>query len=343
MTWESFWQTIVDFFSTNVWNIVTFFSVLVIGFIVIKIIMMVVRRVMRARKVDEMAIRFAAAILRFALWLLLILILLSILGVPVNGITTAFSAAVLSIGVALKDFLSNVASGIILIGSRKYKTGDYIQVSGVEGSVIDINFLFTTLKTPNSTQVTLPNSTMVNSPVTNLGAYPIRRIAITFTVAYESDTKLVRETLLHVMNSCPLVLEDPAPACNLKNLGESSIDFFCTCFCDNADYWNTYYYIMDHGFDECKRQGIVFPFKQIELTNKQPVPMPIAYPKGLEDAPKKTRKKGKEKLTMDDWEDLSFLEMTVKLKEQAAYEKKTREEEKQRKEASKKNASSKKK
>ncbi|MBQ7242822.1 MAG: mechanosensitive ion channel [Bacilli bacterium] len=321
MTWESFWQSVVNYFTANAWNFLIFGATLVAGLILIWVTLVVIKRIMRIRRVDEMAIRFVAAVLRFLLLILLVLILLSIIGVPINGITTTFSAAVLAVGMALKDFLSNVASGIILVGSRKYKTGDYVQVADVEGSIVDINFLFTTLKTPNSTQVTLPNSTMVNSPVTNLGAYPSRRIAITFTVAYESDTQLVTKTLLSVMKSCPLVYDDPEPTCHLKELGESSIDFFCTCFCDNADYWNAYFYIMDHGFEECKRVGIVFPFKQIELTNKAPVEkLPLAYPNGLQYEPKKRRKKSTGKLTVDEMEDLSFLEMVVRFREQAKAE-----------------------
>lgn len=315
MTWEDFWNTVTTFFKDNGWNIVSFVLTLIIGIIVIKIAISIIKKLMRRKKIDEMAVRFITNILRFFLWLLLILTLLHIVGIPVTGITTALSAAVLAIGVALKDFLSNVASGIILVGSKKYKTGDYIKVSGdIEGSIVDINFLFTTLKTANSTQITLPNSTMVNSSVTDMSSYPTRRIAITFSVAYESDTKLVKDTLLAVMNSCGLVLKDPAPACRLKTLGESSIDFFCTCYCDNADYWEAYYYIMEHGFDECKRLGISFPFKQITVSQKIEVPSPIEFPEGLPERVEKKRVQKEKPLTLSDLEDMSLKEVTEKIK-----------------------------
>lgn len=308
MTWESLWNDVGNYFKENAWNFLIFFGVLVGGFIVIQIIIVVTKRIMRRRHVDEMAIRFVATLLRFALWLLLIMVLLSIIGIPVSGITTTISAAVLAVGMALKDFLSNLASGIVLIGSKKYKTGDYIQVAGVDGCVVDINFLFTTLKTPNSTQVNLPNSTMVNSPVTNFGAYALRRVAITFPVAYESDTNLVIKTLTDVMKSCGLVHLNPAPECHLKELSASSIDFFCTCFCDNADYWDTYFYIMEHGFDELKRAGITVPFQQVEITQKVEKPSPIAYDH-LPARVEKDRDHEERALSIEEMEDLSFDEL----------------------------------
>ena len=332
LSWDEFWQKVTEFFQSNVWNIVLFFSVLVGGIVVIYLVLFVTRKIMRKNKVDPMVIRFVAAIIRFVLILVLILALLSILGVPITGLTTAVSAAVLAVGMALKDFLANLAGGIILIVSGKYKTGDFVQVNGVEGSVSDINFLFTTLKTYDSTQVTLPNQTMVNSPVTNLGAYPIRRVAITFPVAYESDTQLVKKTLIDVMNSCGLVRKEPAPLCRLKELGESSINFFCTCYCDNEDYWDVYYYVMDYGFEACKKAGISFPFKQIELTQKERVPMPVAIDE-LPERVEKSRAEELRKLDVDDIEEMSLAEIT-------AHWQKTREHNKKQKEKAKKEAKS---
>ena len=313
MNWQEIWDKVVEFFQNNVWNIVGFFATLLVGIILIRVILFVLKRIMRRRKIDEMAVRFIAAAVRLTLAVVLVLLLLAIMGVPITGLTTAFSAAVLAIGMALKEFLANVAAGIILVGSTKYKTGDFVQVNGNEGNIEDINFLFTTIKTPNNTQVTVPNSMMVNSATTNLTAYAIRRVAIDFSIAYESDTELAKKTLLNVMLSCGLVYKDPAPLCRLKTLGDSSITYFLTCYCDSGDYWDVYFYIMDHAFDECKRVGIQFPFPQIELTQKVSVPMESEYG-GLPERVEKKRKKEVQKLTMDQLEDMTLREMSEYMK-----------------------------
>lgn len=340
--WNNFVNKVVTFFNDNVWNIVAFFATLIIGIILIKVIMMVVKRIFRRRGIDEMAIKFVMAILRFALWLVLILILLSELGIPVSGLTTSLSAAVLAVGMALKDFLANLASGIILVGSRKYKTGDYLKVGGVDGCIVDINFLFTTLKTFDSTQVTMPNSTMVNSAVTNFGAYPTRRVTFLFSVAYESDVKLVVKTVVDVMKSCGKVLLDPEPCCRLKNYNASSIDFWCACYCDNSDYWDVYYYVMEHVFDEFKRNKISIPYQQIEVRErKDEVVLQPAYdelPRRVE----KVRVATKKKMTVEDWEDMGIKQF-VGLEKQTAEDakRKIKEEKAKKKAESKKKAKSK--
>ena len=334
--WQDLWNQITTFFHDNVWNIIWFFVVLVAGLIIIKIIMMTIKFIFCKREFDPVAAKFILAIIRFSLLLLLVTILLALLGVSVTGITTAFSAAVLAIGMALKDFLSSLASGLILVGSKKYKEGDYIIVGGVEGMVQDINFLFTTLKTPNSTQITLPNTMMVNNAVTNLGAYPIRRVALTFSVAYESDTALVKKVVLDVINSCGLVLKDPAPNCRLKEYSASSIDFFTTCFCDKEDYWDTYYYIMGHVFDEFKKNGISIPFKQIEMRErKDKVIYPIEYEE-LPERVEKVRKAKKKKVSLEDVEDLTLTGLAASIKDAAANSKKKQKEKKKKDKADKK-------
>ena len=318
MNWEEIWNNITTFFKDNVWNIVGFFVALVVGLIVIKIIMMITKFIFKKKEVDVVAGKFLLAILRFCLLLVLVIILLSIMGVSVTGITTAFSAAILAIGMALKDFLSSLASGLIIVGSKKYKAGDYIIVNGVEGMVEDINFLFTTLKTPNSTQITLPNTMMVNYAVTNLGAYPIRRVCFNFGVAYESDTALVKKIILDVVNSCGLVLKDPAPSCRLKEYNASAISFFVTCFCDKEDYWDTYYYVMGHVFDEFKRNNITIPFQQVEIRErKDDVIYPVEYDH-LPERVEKVRTKKKKTMTLEDMEDLTITDIAASIKNAAA-------------------------
>ena len=335
MNWNDFWNPIRNYFESNAWNILGFFCTLVIGAILIKIVMMLLRRFFKKREVDRVAARFMIVTVRFILWLVLILILLAMLGVPVTGLTTAFSAAVLAIGMALKEFLSNVAAGLILVSSKKYKTGDYIICESVEGSIVDVNFLFTTLKTPNSTQVTLPNSTMVNSPVTNLGAYSLRRVAITLSVAYESDTNLVRKTVLDVIHSCGKVREDPEPLCRLKNYGAYSLDFFVTCFCDTSDYWDVYYYLMDHFYDEFKRVGIVIPFQQIEIRQREDNPEVHQAYQQLPEREEKIREKKRKKINYEDLESMTLKEFSAHIKQQHA-EKKAEEEKKKARKAAKK-------
>ena len=275
MDWESIWGTITSFFTDNVWNIVFFFAALVVGMIVIKIIVTVMRKIMTRSKIEEVARNFLLTILKFLLWLVLFLVLLSIIGIKITGIITALSAAILAVGMALQNNIANIASGIIIVVYKMFKKGDKITVGDKEGTVVEINFLFTTVNTPDNRRITIPNSSIVNGSVINAGANPKRRVDFTFPVAYDSDVELVRKIVLDVMTSDGRVYMDPAPFCKLKVFGSSSIDFFANCWCDSEDYWDVYYYVMENVFNEFKRHGISIPFSQVEvrtLTNEVNMP-----------------------------------------------------------------------
>ena len=276
MDWEAIWNSIVNFFKNNIWNIVWFFVILAVGLILIKIILNLTKKVFSRTKMEKMAQQFICTVLKFVLYLALLLLLLSQVGVEITGILTACSAVILAVGMALQNSISNVANGIIIISNKMFKKGDYIITGGVEGSVEDINFLFTTLVTTDNKKITLPNSNILNGEVTNLGAFPSRRVDFLFSVAYETDVELVKKIVTDVMKSDGRVYLDPAPSCKLKYFGASSIDFGANCWCDNGDYWNVYYYVIEHVFNEFKRNNVSIPYNQLEIRErKDVVTMPV--------------------------------------------------------------------
>ncbi len=274
---EKLWTDVVDFFNSNFWNIILFFAVLFIGTIVVKIIINIAKRLLARSKMEGIAQGFIIAFLRIALYLTLILALLSVIGVQINGIITALSAAILAIGVALQNIISNVANGIVIVSTHMIKEGDYITVGSASGSVVNINLLFTTIATTDNRRITIPNSTLINNEVTNNGSYACRRVDFTFSVAYETDVELVKKIVIDVMKSNGKVrLDEKPPFCRLKTLGASSLDFFANCWCDNEDYWDVYYYVIENVYNEFKRNDISVPYNQLEVRErKERVVMPV--------------------------------------------------------------------
>lgn len=269
MDWAGLWNDIVTYFETNVWNIVFFFVILILGIIIIKIILTVLRKVLSKTRMERIAQQFICTAIKFCLWLVLILLLLSQIGIQISGILTAISALILAVGMALESNMANLANGIVIVSNHMFKKGDYIIVDGVEGNITDINFLFTTLMTTDNKKITLPNSTIVNSSVTNLGANAKRRVDFTFQVAYESDVELVKKIVIDVMKSDGRVYLDPAPFCRLKTMNASSLDFAANCWCDNEDYWDVYYYVMEWVYNEFKRNKISVPYNQLEVRERK--------------------------------------------------------------------------
>ena len=270
MNWGKIWDSIVNFFESNVWNIVLFFAVLFLGVAAIKIIINITNRVLNKAKMEKIAQQFIMGAVKIVLYLILVLALLSIIGIEITGIITALSALILAVGMALQSNISNLANGVIIVATKMFKKGDWISVNGVSGGVVDINFFFTTLNTADNKRVTVPNSAIVNSEVENAGANKTRRVDFTFSVAYETDVELVKKIVIDVMKSNGKIYDNDKhkPFCRLKTLGASSIDFAANCWCDGEDYWDTYYYVVENVYNEFKRNNISIPYNQLEIRNR---------------------------------------------------------------------------
>ena len=275
-SFSNLWNEIVTFFTTKYWNIIAFFLVLIAGILIIKTFITLLKRAMQRGKMEKITQSFLLKIIRYLLYLILLLILLSMIGVQINGIITALSAAVLAIGMALQDNISNLANGIIIVSMKMIRKGDFISVNGTDGTVEDINFLFTTVNTTDNKKVYIPNSTLTKNSLFNYGINGSRRVDFTFSVAYETDVELVKKIVTDVMYSCDKVATDPKPFCRLKVLGDSSLDFFANCWCLSNNYWDVYYYVTETVFNEFKKHGISVPFQQSEIRiRNDEVVMPV--------------------------------------------------------------------
>lgn len=290
MDWNKIWDDIVNFFKNNAWNIVIFVAVLIVGIIVIKLIMNIIRKVLNKTKLEKIAVGFVCAILKICFYLILVLILLSIIGIEITGLLTALSALVLAIGMALQNIIANVANGIVIVSNKMFKKGDYIEINGEEGNVVQINFLFTTILTGDNKRITIPNSTIVNNPVVDYDSSKTRRVELKFSVAYEADVEQVKALIKKCMISNGKVLLNPEPFCRLNALNASSIEFLARCWCDSEDYWDVYYDVLELVYNELKRNNISIPYDQVEIRErKDKVTLPVNF-KGIPERVEKERK-----------------------------------------------------
>ncbi|MBO4823108.1 MAG: mechanosensitive ion channel [Clostridia bacterium] len=290
MNWQSMWQTMVNFFRGNVWNIVTFIAVLVLGVVAIKLLLNIMKRLFRRTHLEPIAVGFIMAIIKFLLYLMLVIVLLEILGIGITWIVTAFSAVFLAVGLALQNNIANLANGIIIVSSGMFKKGDYIAVDGVEGSIAQINFLYITLMTPDNKRITIPNNKILNDIVTNYDSNNTRRVNFEFEVGYANDVELVKNTVIECMKSNGMVRLEPAPFCRMKAMGDNNLVFVARCWCDREDYWNVYYDMMETVFNEFKRRGISIDYNQIEVRERNDNPANPVTGNGLPVRVEKQRK-----------------------------------------------------
>ncbi len=127
--------------------------------------------------------------------LLTIVTALTNLGVKTTSIIAVLGTAGLAIALSLKDSLTNLAAGILLVVLRFFSRGDTISVGSITGKVDSINLFETRLTTLDNQMVILPNSSIISSPVININANQTRRMDLIFGIDYKSDILQAKQVL----------------------------------------------------------------------------------------------------------------------------------------------------
>lgn len=189
-------------------------------------------------ELDETLFSFLASFIRYAILIFAAVFVLSQFGVQTTSLVAIIGAAGLAIGLALQGTLSNLAAGVMLLGFRPFKVGDYVAAAGEEGTVASIHLFTVELVTVDNIQVTVPNSDIWSSSIKNFSYFDTRRIDLTFGVSYDTDLKKAETTLRNVIKKDARSHTDPEPWVKVVNLGDSSVDFQIRVWCDRTEYWD---------------------------------------------------------------------------------------------------------
>lgn len=241
----------------------------VIGSWIIKKLVRGTRTVMTKRDFDESLQRFLLNLISWLLKILLILAILSQLGVETTSFAAILAAAGLAIGMALQGSLGNFAGGVLIMIFKPFKIGDFIEAQGETGTVKEIEIFTTKLTTPDNKEIIIPNGSLSNGNITNYSTEDTRRVDVTFGVGYESDIKKTKEVILSVVEANPSILKDPAPAINVSELGDSSINFFTRVWVKKEDYWDVKFSMIENTKEALDAAGIDIPYPhQVEVQKK---------------------------------------------------------------------------
>ena len=168
--------------------------------------------------------------------LLALLAALRVVGVDLTALVAILGAAVLAIGLSLRDTLSNVAAGAVLLTLRPFRGGDYVKAGGAAGTVLELSLFTTTLKTAHGVHTVVPNALLLEAPIENYTRNGLRRADLEIRVAAGSDVVKAKEALEAALAAEPRSLEDPAPAVRLLDLDAQGIDLLVAAWFKNEDF-----------------------------------------------------------------------------------------------------------
>ncbi|KAB8040911.1 mechanosensitive ion channel [Silvanigrella paludirubra] len=243
-------------------------TVLILYFIAYWVIRAVKKANEKVEKIDPTLLPITITVIKYASFIIGILIILNIFGANTNGIIAFLGATGLGLALALKETLQNIASGLMLIFLRPFKVNDYIESNSNNGTVQEINLFTTTLKTNDGLFLFVPNSLLWNSSIKNFTKNGTRRLDFIVGISYENQVEKAKEILTNLARLDGRILKEPSPLVALTALGDNSVSMMLRCWVSVDNYWDVNYYLYKTVKETFDSSGISIPYPQRDIRLK---------------------------------------------------------------------------
>lgn len=264
-TLESFFDELGRNFAHSIPSIITAVIILVVGLIISKLILRLMQKGFEKGYIDKTVSRFSYSLVKILLYVLVATIVLAVLGVPMSSMIAVIGTAGVTIGLALKDSLSNVAGGFNILITKPFVIGDYVMVDNIEGTVELISIWYTRILTSDNKTVFIPNGQIVASKIINYTLKKTRRVDMTFQISYDNDYKKAERIITDIINNHEKIMKEPEATVKLFSQSESSLDIVCRPWVQSDDYWDVYYDITAQVKDAFDENGIEIPYRQLDV------------------------------------------------------------------------------
>ena len=236
--------------------------ILIVGRIVAGIGRRIIRRILEKSKADPSIVSFVESLTYFLILTFAVLAALAKFGIQTASLVAVLGAAGFAIGFALQGSLANFAAGVMILGFRPFREGDFIMGAGESGTVKEINLFTTVLATPDNIKIMIPNGKLFGDIIKNVSAFDTRRVDLVIGIGYSSDIQKAIDVITKLIKEDSRILDEPAFQIAVSELGDSSVNLVVRPWVKKEDYWSVKFNLtrnIKEGFDE---NGIEIPFPQ---------------------------------------------------------------------------------
>lgn len=198
-------------------------AVFFIGKWLVSALIKLVRAAMRRGRVDDTLGDFLGNVLFGVAIVVVVVAALGTLGVDTTSAAAVLGGGALAIGLSLQNQLSSLAAGVIIILFRPFKKGDFVEISGVQGTVEEIKIISTHLRTVDNKALIVPNSSITTHIITNYTAKLVRRLDLTVSIGYDADLRRAKDLLMQILAEDERVLRAPAASVQVRALGDTAV------------------------------------------------------------------------------------------------------------------------
>lgn len=265
--WENHGQVILDLGR----RVIIALLIAIGGKIVIHISERLSNRALK-RKIhaDESFISILRIVIHYGIIIVCLIMILDVFGINTTGLIAILGAAGVAVGFALKDTLSNIAAGIMILFLRPFRTGDYIECGSTAGTVREIGLFATNLETPDGIYIAAPNSCLWGVSLINYSRNPKRRMSITVTISYSDSIDTAFQVLSDIISQEPRFLREPPAQVLVQSLGETGIGVTFRAWVSSDIYWTLYWEYMKKVKEKIQEAGLTIALPRREIHIAKP-------------------------------------------------------------------------
>lgn len=233
----------------------------IIGKFAIKYLLKIIVRCMQINNLDQGIFSFVTAVINIALNVLLILSCAITLKIDVTPILTAISAAGLAVSLAMKDSLANLAGGLFIIVSRPFEHGDFVEMCGVSGSIIEIGLLHTIAMTADNKKIYIPNGDIAKATIINYSSEEYRRLDLCFSIACGRDWHRAKDIIFDIASSFDKIKPDTTPLVAVSGFSESSVTLMCRMQILSDSFTNSKFILNENIRTALDSENLTVPYR----------------------------------------------------------------------------------
>ena len=268
---ESWFHQIAPNMTALLVRIILVILVWFIGRKVIRVVSGWINRLLTGKNTSSTVVKLASGVIRTALYVILISSLAQVLEIPLTSFFALLGTAGLAVGLALQEFLKNLAGGVLILVLKPFRLGDYIieDNNKNEGTVSEISLFYTKLLTVDNRTIVIPNSALTNNSLTNVTEQDRRLLEIKVGIAYHADLKKAKEIMEDLLISLDNRIAGEDVTVVVSSLEESSVVIMGRCMVQSESYWKARWFATEEIKLRYDAQDIEIPYNKLDVTVKR--------------------------------------------------------------------------
>lgn len=251
ITWANFLKVLIAFIS------------ILVFYIAYKIIKKIIGKKAKEKLKPHNAM-LVNKVITYAFYIVIVMYILGLFGINLKAVWGAAGIAGVAVGFAAQTSISNLISGLFVLGERALQVGDYISVAGESGVVDSVGLLSVKIHTLDNQMVRIPNSTIINSNLMNYNSYSKRRCVFEIPISYETDLTKALNAIKKVPALCPTVLTEPEPTVYYDGFGDA-VNLKLAVWMERTDLIQTKNDVYINVIKVCQEDGVEIPYTHFDI------------------------------------------------------------------------------